>query len=86
MLLAMEFGFDFSHAKAAKCPGEDIYSHRLSCLCKGVSCLFLGEGCNCMNLPKKFFEGSCSRWRHQTHRQETPSQGRVNLVLEEKQP
>ena len=49
MLLAMEFGFDFSHAKAAKCPG-DIYSHRLSCLCKGVAWFLLGEGCNCMNL------------------------------------
>lgn len=77
MLLAMEFGFDFSHAKAAKCPG-DIYSHRLSCLCKGVSWFLLGEGCNCMNLPRKFFEGGCSSWRHQTHRQGTPSQGRVN--------
>lgn len=81
----MEFGFYFSHAKAAKCPG-DVYSHRLSCLCMGVSWLFLGERCNCVNLPRKFLEGVCSRWRRQTHRQGTPSHGRVNRVLEERHP
>lgn len=43
LLLAMEFDFAFSCAKAAKCP-LDIYSHRLSCSTKGVSWLFLGEG------------------------------------------